>query len=112
MGLSIAFIVISLALNPIGSSASERPIRFLCVFDRHVSPETGRVSRSNPLRYEFVVDGTGHAFAVGRNVYPVQAIKRVSRASDQRRPRDHISGSSENRRGADHYHSQDRKRRA
>ena len=49
MGLSIAFIVISLTLNPIGSSASERPIRFLCVFDRHVSPETGRVSRSNPL---------------------------------------------------------------
>ena len=28
-----------------------------------------------PLRYEFVVDGTGHAFAIGRNVYPVQVIK-------------------------------------
>ena len=68
--------VLSLLLTTSGSAASsERSVqRFLCVFDQHVSPETGRISRDNPLRYEFVVDGTGHAFAVARNVYPVEVI--------------------------------------
>ncbi|MCY4303839.1 MAG: hypothetical protein OXC62_03505 [Aestuariivita sp.] len=26
------------------------------------------------MRIEFTIDGTGHAFAVGRNVYPVQVV--------------------------------------
>ena len=29
---------------------------------------------ARPLRYEFVIDGTGHAFAVGKNVYPVRVF--------------------------------------
>ena len=76
----ILAVVISLGLSPLfttsGSAASsERPVqRFLCVFDQHVSPKTGQISRDDSLRYEFVVDETGHAFAVGRNVYPVKVI--------------------------------------
>ena len=42
--------------------------RFVCVFDKHVSPETTRLSSVNPLRIKFVVDRTGHAFAVAGNV--------------------------------------------
>ena len=58
-----------------GSGRAEAgPLRFLCVFDQHVSQETGHISRDIPLSYEFVVDGTGHAFAVARNVYPVEVI--------------------------------------
>ena len=33
-----------------------------------------QLSSANPLRIEFMIDGTGHAFAVGHNVYPVEAI--------------------------------------
>ena len=39
-----------------------------------LGPETGRVSRDDSLRYEFLADGTGHALAVGRNVHPVQVV--------------------------------------
>lgn len=47
--------------------------RFTCVFDRHVSPETGGISRDSPLSYEFVA-GPGYAFAIGRDVYPVRLV--------------------------------------
>lgn len=54
---------------------SVKPVqRFVCLFDEYVSPETTGLSRENPLRIEFMVDGTGHAFAVGRNVYPVKVV--------------------------------------
>ena len=48
--------------------------RFECMFDKHVSTEISRPANTSPLRIEFMVDGTGHAFAVGRNVYPVKVI--------------------------------------
>ena len=57
-----------------GSAAAEQPVRFFCVFNQYVSPETEGISHAEPLRIEFVVDGTGHAFAVGRNVYPVRIV--------------------------------------
>ena len=60
----------------IGSAAAQSTVqRFTCTFDRHMSPTTDGVSRGDPLTIEFVVDGTGHAFAVGRNVYPVRMVK-------------------------------------
>lgn len=64
-----------LAMSGAAVAESAKPVqRFVCVFDQHVSPETTRPSSVNPLRIEFMVDGTGHAFAVGRNVYPVKVI--------------------------------------
>ena len=57
------------------STAAQQSLqRFVCAFDRHVSPDKGRISKSEILRIEFTIDGTGHAFAVGRNVYPVQVV--------------------------------------
>ena len=64
-----------LAMGGAAMADSVKPVqRFVCVFDKHVSAETSRLSSTNPLRIEFMVDGTGHAFAVGRNVYPVRVI--------------------------------------
>ena len=64
-----------LAMGGAAEAESTKPVqRFVCVFDEHVSPETTRLSSKSPLRIEFIVDGTGHAFAVGRNVYPVKVI--------------------------------------
>ena len=64
-----------LAMGGAAGAESTKPVqRFVCVFDKHVSPETTRHSSRSPLRIEFMVDGTGHAFAVGRNVYPVKVI--------------------------------------
>ena len=64
-----------LAMGGAAKAESTKPVqRFVCVFDEHVSPETTRLSSKSPLRIEFIVDGTGHAFAVGRNVYPVKVI--------------------------------------
>ena len=64
-----------LAMGGAAGAESTKPVqRFVCVFDKHVSPETTRLSSRSPLRIEFLVDGTGHAFAVGRNVYPVKVI--------------------------------------
>ena len=58
-----------------GSTVAESAVqRFTCVFDRHMSPETDGVSGESSLSVEFVVDGTGQAFAVGRNVYPVRLV--------------------------------------
>ena len=58
-----------------GSTVAESAVqRFTCVFDRHVSPDTNGVSNTDPLRFEFVVDGMGDAFAVGKNVYPVRFV--------------------------------------
>ena len=58
-----------------GSTGAESAVqRFTCVFDRHVSPDTSGVSRADPLRYEFVVDEQGGAFAVANNVYPVRFV--------------------------------------
>ena len=68
---SVAFILLaalSVQAEPVGIQ------RFKCVFDRYVSPDTNGVSNTDSLRYEFVVDGTGHAFAVGKNVYPVRVV--------------------------------------
>jgi hypothetical protein len=64
-----------LAMGGAAMAESAKPVqRFVCVFDKHVSAETSRLSSTNPLRIEFMVDGTGHAFAVGRNVYPVKVM--------------------------------------
>ena len=64
-----------LAMGGAAEAESTKPVqRFVYVFDEHVSPETTRLSSKSPLRIEFIVDGTGHAFAVGRNVYPVKVI--------------------------------------
>ena len=64
-----------LAMGGAAVAESAKPVqRFVCVFDKHASPETNRLSSANPLRIEFMVDGTGHAFAAGRNVYPVKVI--------------------------------------
>ena len=58
-----------------GAAKAENTVkRFVCVFDEHVSPETPRLSSKSPLRLEFMVDGTGHGFAVGRNTYPVKVL--------------------------------------
>ncbi len=58
------------------AAESAKPVlHFVCVFERYVSPETGRLSRAaDPLRFEFTVDKAGRAFAVGRDVYPVKVI--------------------------------------
>ncbi len=67
----IAAILASLAHD----TAAALPVqRFFCVFERYVSPKTNGLSYSDPLRVEFVVDGTGAAFAVGKNVYPVRLV--------------------------------------
>ena len=57
-----------------GPAAAESSVaRFVCVFESHVTPDLGIVvSSENPLKLELVVDATGYAFAVGRNVYPVR----------------------------------------
>ncbi len=70
-----AFLLVLCVAAVSGSVKAESTVqRFVCVFDRHVSPETNGVSSDSTLRTEFVVDGTGHAFAVGRNVYPVRVV--------------------------------------
>ena len=57
------------------SAEDHLPIQhFSCVFEERVSPTTGGVSHTETLRIEFFVDRTGHAFAVGRNVYPVRVV--------------------------------------
>ena len=48
--------------------------RFKCVFDRHVSPDTNGVSRSETMRFLFVVDGMGNAYAIGTFVEPVRLV--------------------------------------
>ena len=64
-----------LAMGGAAMAESTEPVqRFVCVFDMHVSPETTRLSDKSPLRIEFMVDGTGRAYAVGRNIYPVKVI--------------------------------------
>ena len=58
-----------------GAALAEKPVqRFVCVFDRHVSPETNGIAAQRPLRFEFMVDATGHAFAVGQFVVPIKVI--------------------------------------
>ena len=68
------FVLLPLLALMAGPAAAESSVtRFVCVFDRHVTPDLGIViSSENPLKLELVVDATGHAFAVGRNVYPVR----------------------------------------
>ena len=46
--------------------------RFVCVFDEHVSAETGVISRTSPLHLEFIVGENGGAYAVGSDVYPAE----------------------------------------
>ena len=68
---SVAIILLaalSVQAEPVGVQ------RFKCVFDRHLSPDTNGISRADPLRFEFVVDGTGQAFAIGESVYPVRFV--------------------------------------
>ncbi len=48
--------------------------RFSCVFKERVSQDMDTAVPEKPLRIEFIVDETGHAFAVGRNVFPVRSI--------------------------------------
>ena len=71
-------ILAACALLAVGGAAwaeSIKPVqRFVCVFDKHVSPETTRLSSKSPLRTEFMVDATGRAFGVGRYVYPVKVL--------------------------------------
>ena len=57
-----------------GSEAAAKVMRFTCSFDDYVSPKTSGITRGDSLRYEFAIDGTGHAFAVGKNVYPVRVF--------------------------------------
>lgn len=56
------------------TEATAKVLRFVCSFDNYVSPKTRGITRGSTLRYEFVIDGTGHAFAVGKNVYPVRVF--------------------------------------
>ena len=58
-----------------GSTVAESAVqRFTCVFDRHVSPNTNGVSRSDTMRLEFVIDGMGDAYAIGQFVEPVRWV--------------------------------------
>ena len=68
------FVLLPILALMAGPAAAESSVtRFVCVFDRHVTPDLGIVvSSENPVKLELVVDATGHAFAVGRNVYPVR----------------------------------------
>ncbi len=64
-----------LAMGAAAMANSAKPVqRFVCVFDKHVSAKTSRLSSTNPLRIEFMVDGTGDAFAVGQYINPVRVI--------------------------------------
>ena len=61
------------AVSAATEAESTKPVqRFVCVFDEHVSAETTGLSRNSPLRFEFIVDETGEAFAVAHKVYPVK----------------------------------------
>ena len=54
--------------------ATAKSYRFTCIFPLHVSQDTDGPSSDDPLKFEFTVDATGHGFAVGENVYPVEVI--------------------------------------
>ena len=73
-GVILATYVLLAMGGAVGAESTKPVQRFVCVFDKHVSPDTTQLSDKSPLRIEFMVDGTGHAFAVGRNIYPVHVI--------------------------------------
>ena len=76
-GVILATCVLLAAVVAAGAESTKPAQRFVCVFDEHVPPKTTRLSNKNTLRIEFIVDGSGHAFAVGRNVNPVKVISGI-----------------------------------
>ena len=72
-GVVLATCMLLVAMNAAAEAESTKPVqRFVCVFDEHVSAETTGLSRTSPLRFEFIVDETGYAFAVAQIAYPVK----------------------------------------
>ena len=76
-GVILATCVLLAAIVAAGAESAKPAQRFVCVFDEHVPPEATRLSNKSTLRIEFIVDGTGHAFAVGRNVNRVKVISGI-----------------------------------
>ncbi|MYG52990.1 MAG: hypothetical protein F4204_11780 [Rhodospirillaceae bacterium] len=73
-GIILAAFVLLATGGAVGAERAKPVQRFVCLFDKHISPETDGISHKSPLTYEFTVDGTGQAFAVGKNIYPVRVV--------------------------------------